>query len=48
MTQGIILKPENLVVFHKTNAEDDRLETELRSASDILHPAESQLALQGH
>jgi len=47
-TKGIIFKPEHLVVAHKTKAEDDRLEKEMRSTSGVLHPVEGQLALQGH
>ena len=45
VTQGIILKPKHLVVDHKTNAEDDRLKTEVRSAIGFLHPVEGQLGL---
>jgi hypothetical protein len=48
VTQCIIFKPEHLVVVHKRNTEDDRLETEVRFTSGGLHPVERQLALQGH
>jgi hypothetical protein len=48
VTQVNIFKPEHLVVAHKTKAQDDRLETEVCSASGGLHPVEGQLALQGH
>jgi len=36
VTQGIIFKPEHLLVAQKTNAEDDRLETEVRFPVPLL------------
>jgi hypothetical protein len=41
-TQGVILKPEFLVVAHKTDTESDRMEKDVPSVSGCVRPVDNQ------